>query len=244
MQLQKGKMRKKPCSGRARLKARSLLKLVLLLLGPGAQECPSEAETDEPGIAIVVGVEALGVEVCSFDVEFVVTYYAVTAIEANGELIELEASFEFCVERGGDGAIVAVAHDDFFRGRRIGDDVVRREVDVHHVETDTHSRNQVEEFVFAENLPAEHPVRAIVEPACVVEREVVDLSVLVHAVPSISFCLFLLLTLVWSFGNLRYCKVDVEPSQELLVLCTNIKMEGGIELVKRVVGRGGEESVD
>ncbi len=153
----------------------------MLFFGPGAQECPGEAETDEPGIAIVVGVEALGVEVCSFDVEFVVTYYAVTAIEANGELIELEASFKFSIERGGDGAIVAVAHDGFFRGRRIGDDVVRREVDVHHVETDTHSRNQVEELVFAENLPAEHPVRAIVEPACIVEREGGVLRILVHA---------------------------------------------------------------
>jgi len=82
----------------------------LLFLFPGAQECPSEAETYEPGVAIVVGVEVFCVEVCAFDIEFIVADCAITAVEADRELLELETSFEFGVECGGHGAVVTVTH--------------------------------------------------------------------------------------------------------------------------------------
>ena len=107
-------------------------------------------------------------------------------------------------------------------------------MDVQQVKADAHGRNQVEECVFAESFPAEHPIDTVVKPACVVEREGGILSVFVHGGCFVR----------WSFGNLRNCKVDIEPGQELLVLRTNVEVEAGVVLVELAVFGVGGKTVD
>lgn len=206
----------------------------MLFLFPGTQESPAEAETHKPGVAIVVGVEVFSVEVCAFDIEFIVADCAITAIETDGELFELETCFEFGVECGGHGAVVTVSHASGAVAFGAGNNVVGREVDVQQVEADAHGRNQVEECVFAEGFPAEHPIDTVVKPACVVEREGGILSVFIHGGRFVRR----------SFGNLRNCKVDVEPGQELLVLRTNVEVEAGVVLVEFAVFGVGGKAVD
>ena len=150
----------------------------------------------------------------------------VTGVKTDGELFELESCFEFRVERGCHRAVVAVAHDGVivFIGV-VKDDVVRGEVDVHHVETDTHGRNQVEECVFAQGLPTEHPFGTVGEPAGVIERGRNRVAACVRG-DHVG---------LWTFRGLRNHEVEVYPSQELLVLGTDIEVESGIELVELFV---------
>lgn len=208
-----------------------------MLLLPVAEERPGEAETDEPCVADVVGIVLVGFEVVAFDVEFVVANDAITGVETYCKRVEVEACFDFAVEGCGDSAVVAVAHD-FLRGTRIvaiEDGVVGSEMHVDDVETDTDRWNQVEERVFAKDFPAEHPFCAVAEPACVVKREYGGLCagfVRGHVGGA------------WTFGNLGRHEVEVNPSEELLVLRTDVDVQSWIEPVEfRVFGGTGIDGI-
>ena len=190
---------------------------------PVAQENPGEADTDEPGIADVVGIVLAerGFEVVAFDVKFVVTHGAVTAVDADGELADFEAEFKFGVERGGDGAVVAIAEAGV-ASVIVFQVEVRSEVEVDKVEAEADSRNQVDGHVFAEELPAEHPVGAVAEPADIVQRELDRGAALGGGA----------IGGMRTFGNLGGHEVDVEPGEELLVLGTDVQVEAQVVVVE------------
>ena len=107
-------------------------------------------------------------------------------------------------------------------------------MDIHHVEANTYGRNQVEERVFAENLPAEHPVGTVAEPACIIEGKFYRITA----------CIYGRDRRRRAFRNLRQHEVEVDPGHELLVLCTDIELESWIELVELAVFGGLGRLVD
>lgn len=86
------------------------LELNGLLALPFAEECPGDAETDEPGVADAVGVVLARVgDFDTFHVQFVVANEAVATIEAHSDGVEFETDFQFGIEGSCEGAVVAVA---------------------------------------------------------------------------------------------------------------------------------------
>lgn len=202
------------------------LQLFSLLGLPVAQECPSEAEACEPGFAAVVGIVRFANEHVVFNFEVVVFGVAIATVNTDAELAEFDAQFEFGVESHGHGAVVAVAGGNIgARAVEVFKVEVGGQVEVDEVEAEAHRRNQVDEGVFAKELPAEHPVGAVAEPAHVVEGELhgIAVSARVHVRGA------------RTFGHLGGHEVHVDPGEELLVLGTDVHVESDIVVVELAV---------
>ena len=104
-------------------------------------------------------------------------------------------------------------------------------MEVDEVEANTDGRNHVEEIVFAEKLPTEHPVCTVREPFNVVQALNVCLGRCIGVLAFDGSRVGVRL----AFRNLVGHEVDVEPSQELLVLGADNEVQAEVVVVKLVV---------
>ena len=100
-------------------------------------------------------------------------------------------------------------------------------MEVDQVETETDRGNQVDRSVFAKELPTEHPVGAIGEPFHVIKRIALGAFVSVFVHRRIARCRTL--------GYLRCHEVEVEPSQELFVLGTDVHVHTQVPVAELLV---------
>ena len=149
---------------------------------------------------------------------------AVAAVDADSDGVKLETQFEFGGKRHVHGAVVAVAQ--FHVATCSADGEVRCHVEVDEVEAEACCRDEVDERMFAEELPCEHPVHAVREPLDIVQGHLFGVTG--------RFACYVV-GLGGAFGNLGRHEVDVEPGEELLVLRTDVQVESDVPVVERGV---------